>query len=260
MKSLNEKWHLLPLGDIHYGNPAHDNKAFRRALRRVKNHPNYLTIGMGDYVENNSAINERSLKTFDSEALAKEGKDGLLSEQIRKFHAMWEPVKDKTIGLLIGNHEDRTMNHDMFKLLFTDQLKLPYLGDLAFIQLSFVYRGKPVRDYIILATHSRFGGNMHGSVMNSAQRAVNAYDVDLVLFGHTHYCALSKMKRIQLDTSGDSPQIREKKIIICNTGSFMASHVQGFDAYTDKKIGSLRDVGTVTITFHPKTGDMFAHE
>ena len=146
MHRIDEEWFLRPLGDIHFGHPGHDAEMFKESLDLIAKSPNYLTIGMGDYVENNT-VTGRGAKTFDEEMpLAQKMNSYLPSQEIRQFREAWGPVVPKTIGMLIGNHEDRTINHDLFKLLFTERLGVKYLGDRAYVILNFTYKGQFVKD------------------------------------------------------------------------------------------------------------------
>lgn len=259
MKRLDEVWKLRPLGDIHYGHPGHELEMFKESLDLIAKDPHYLTIGMGDYVENNT-VTGRGAKTFDEE-MPLASKSILPSQQIREFRELWKPIVSKTIGMLIGNHEDRTINHDLFKLLFTEALGVRYLGDRAYIILNFMYRGKLVNQYKLIVTHSRFGGQYSGTVQMAAMRAYNAYEnFDALLYGHTHYCAADKSFRKYLDTQGEKPQLVNRKYYLVNTGCFVKGEIEGYDNYADKKFnGGIREPATATLTFEPAKGRFHAH-
>lgn len=262
MNRKDEEWYLRPMGDIHFGHPGHDLEMFQESIDLVKNSPNYLTIGMGDFVENNT-VTGRGAKTFDEEMpLAKKGKALLPSQEIREFRELWKPIASKTIGMLIGNHEDRTINHDYFKLLFTEPLGVPYLGDRAYIILNFTYRGQLVNQYKLIALHSRFGGQYGGTVQMAAMRGYNAYEgFDALLYGHTHYTQAEKQYRKYLDTSAEPPQLVTRKYYLVNTGCFVKSEIEDYDNYPDKKFnGGIREPGTVTLRFHPIKGRFHAYQ
>jgi hypothetical protein len=262
MNSLDESWQVVPLGDIHYGALGCDEEKFLSVVKRISEGKNFLTIGMGDYVENNGITgrNGSMNKHFDLDAIAKSGKKGLISEQRRWIKQIWQPLIPKTIGMLIGNHEDRSMSHDEFKEMITEPLGVNYLGDSAYINLVFTYRGKFVNNYTILAQHSRFDTHTHGTSINKASSALQSWDFDVHLFGHTHFALVDKLHRNYLDTIAETPRIAFRKAIIANTGAFLRANVEGVDSYTDKTIGNVnRDVGTITITFEPKTGEFYGH-
>ena len=262
MDRKDAEYFMLPLSDIHYGHPGHDIEMFKEKLDLIANSPNYLTIGMGDYVENNT-VTGRGAKTFDEEMpLAQKGNSILPSQQIREFREMWKPIASKTIGMLIGNHEDRTINHDLFKLLFTEPLGVRYLGDRAYIILNFTYRGQLVNQYKLIALHSRFGGQYGGTVQMAAMRGYNAYEgFDALLYGHTHYTQAEKQYRKFLDTTAEKPQLVTRKYYLVNTGCFVKSEIEDYDNYPDKKFnGGIREPGTVTLRFEPIRGRFHAYQ
>lgn len=268
MPKIDETFCLVPLGDIHYGSPNHDREEFLKHVKQVVDTDNYFTMGMGDYIENNVVTaRDQQSKAFSTEQAAA-SKTPLPTQELREFREIWKPLavksktypQTKTVGLHIGNHEDRMATpHDMFKLSFTEPLGVEYLGDFAMTDLLFMYRGKPVYHYVIVSAHgSRIISQVQGTVITTATRKFAAYDYDVALFGHTHYAQQAKTKIGFLDTEGEAPVYREKKRLLINTGSFVHGHVEGFDAYTDKAFGSLRDIGTVTVKFDPYNKNVYA--
>lgn len=260
LKKKDDEVDVRTMGDIHYGSPGCDEQMLIKNLQLIKRSPNMYVIGMGDYVENNTPFNDRGLKTFDLEQIIK-SKAPLLSQQIKKIKELLEPIAPKTIGLHIGNHEDRTMTHDDFKCQITEPLGVNYLGDKAYIALDFTYRGKLIYQYKLLSAHSRFGGQQDGTVMMAAYRAYNEYeDFDAVLFGHTHFTFAVKKFRKFLDATVNPPELKQKKFYIVNTGTFLRGEMEDFDSYGDKKLGGgSREPGTATLTFQPYKGEMYAH-
>jgi len=162
----------------------------------------------------------------------------------------------------IGNHEDRTINHDLFKLLFTEDLKVPYLGDRAYVVLNFTYRGQLVNQYKLITMHSRFGGQYGGTVQMAAMRGYNRYEgFDAVLYGHTHYTQIEKQHRKYLDTVAEHPQVVLRKYYLINCGCFVHEEVEDYDNYADKKFnGGIREPGTVTMRFEPYKGKFHAYQ
>lgn len=262
MPKIDQRYRLRPLGDIHLGNPCCDEARLKNSIKKIQNGEGddyiWFTIGMGDYVENNTADTPRGLKTFDKEQNAA-SKFPLESQQVREFRELWQPIANKTIGLLMGNHEDRTISHDMFKLLFTEPLGIKYLGDKAYILLRFSYKGKVVREWKVLAAHSRFGGKKHGTVLNAAENAYAGYEgFHIMLFGHTHFAIQDKYQRtsVKIDETGKI-YTDEEKVFIVNTGSFLKSEIEGFESYTEKPLSINRSPGTVTMEFRPADNHIY---
>jgi predicted phosphodiesterase len=257
---LNGQFSILFMGDWHVGNPGCDDEKLKKALEKIKTDPFCYTILMGDLIENATPLTERSLKTFNLEAVLK-SKSPLPSQQVRIVRALLEPIKHKIIGALIGNHEDRAWSHDDFRLNITEPLGINYLGDKAYIALDFVYRGKLVHQYKLVVGHSRFGGKYDGTVGMAAEKAFNEYeDFDCLAFGHTHFSfAHKKFRKFLRDVDGKL-ELMQRKYYLINTGTFLRSEVQGVDLYPDKTFGGgVREPGTVTLSFIPGKGELYAH-
>lgn len=266
MEKKDDQYYLLPLGDIHWNNPGCDVEMFRRKRNLIRDNPYYITVLIGDNTENNNSENERSLATFDPEMLALMGKKGLPSQQIREIREELKPIIHKAIGMHPGNHDDRTMNHDSFKLNYIEWFKLAagvdvnYLGDRAYIILEFYHKKKLVYEYKLITMHgTSFNGKTPSTVENAVYNAYNGYeDFDAIIFGHTHFTFANKHYRKYLDTT--TAELKTKKYYIVNTGTFLNGEMVDIDAYGDKKFsGAIREPGTATLTFNPYQAELFAH-
>ena len=106
---------LRPLGDIHLGNLGCDIDKFMKSVDTIANNDDYITIGMGDYIDNvmayaNGAIDKRwNPETVDRRMLTTE-------EQTDVFLQAWEPIKHKTLGLSFLQ-VDCAFYHSQFLLL-----------------------------------------------------------------------------------------------------------------------------------------------
>jgi len=90
MQRKDEEWFLRPITDVHYGHPGHDREMFKETLDLIEKNDNYLAIGLGDYVENNT-VTGRGAKTYDEEMpKAKIAKQQALlpSQEIREFREL----------------------------------------------------------------------------------------------------------------------------------------------------------------------------
>lgn len=262
MQSIDDQFNLIPVSDLHWRSAAMDKAKLDSVRQRIIDEPNTFTLIVGDIFENNSVQGRNGINPhYDEQRTARDGESALIDNAIPDFVKYWKPVAKKTIGALRGNHEDRNVSSAGFRTRICDPLKIKYLGDACYIQLIFILNGKIINEYTILAEHSRISAGTHGGVLNAAANKMKGWDCDVYLFGHTHFAFVDKMYRNSLDTIAESPQIATRKILIANTGSFQRSHVAGEDLYGDKNLsGTIRGVGTVTITFQPRTGDMFGHD
>ncbi len=263
MEKEDDIFYLRPLGDIHIGNLGCDLNKFQKSIDLIKKRDDYFTIGMGDYIDNvqayaNGGIDKRwNPETVNRQTLTTE-------EQTDKFLEMWSPIKDKTFGLLAGNHEWKTINQRRFVKDFCNPLGVPYLGRLAYVHLSFVKKmpgktnRKTVRKYLILALHGGYSGMQAGGSMNRMKAICGDFDCDLVLMGHNHDTVTRPIVRMGYDELTNSPI--EKKVLLGNTGTFLRGYEKGVDSYVEINPKEAKRVGTITVTFSPKDGDIFGHD
>lgn len=257
LKKKDEEIHLRPLGDVHLGNLGCDYAEFERNVDFIAKHDDHYTIGMGDYIDNVMAYAQGGIdkrwnpETVDRRMLTTE-------EQTDHFIKYWSKIKDKTLGLLAGNHEWKTINQRRFIKDFCEPLGLKYLGRLAYVNLSFKFKGELVRDYLILALHGGYSGMQAGGSMNRMKAICADFDCDLVLMGHNHDTVCRPILRMGYDKKTNSPV--EKKIILGNTGTFLRGYEKGVDSYVEINPKEAKRVGTITITFKPYNGGIFAHD
>jgi len=248
---------MRPLGDIHLGNLGCDVDKFIKNVEYIASHDNYITIGMGDYIDNvmayaNGAIDKRwNPETVDRKMLTTE-------EQTETFLETWKPIAQKTIGLHAGNHEWKTINQKRFITDFCKPLNLPYMGRLAYTSLTFTYNEQEIRNYLILSMHGGYSGLQAGGAVNRMKSITGDFDCDVVLMGHNHDTWVRPILRIGYDRKRNLPL--EKKVLMGNTGTFLRGYEKGVDSYVEINPKEAKRVGTITITFDPYKGDIFGHD
>lgn len=257
LEKKDDQIHIRPLGDIHIGNVGCDIEKLQESITRIAEDPLTYTIGMGDYIDNvqpyrQGMVDKRyNIQTVDRKFIT-------TTEQIQEIVKFWEPIKHKTIGLHAGNHEWSTLDQVDFADRVCKPLGLPYLGRLAYTCLTFEYRGKPIRDYLILSMHGGFSSDKKGGAVNRLEDVVGSYDCDVALMGHNHDSFVTPLLRLGYDKETNQPT--ERKILIGNTGTFLRGHVVGYDMYPEINPKRIKRVGTITITFSPHDGGIYGHD
>lgn len=196
-----DEYRIIPLGDVHIGNGACDERLFKNAIASIANDDRAFWIGLGDYAE---FIN-RSDPRFSVASLAPWVKLGDLADlakaQRERFLALVEPIAGKCLGLIEGNHERQIQRHyerSVYSEIVTGikeaggfsadhNLALDYAG---WLLLRF-YRSEEnekrrvtvIRCYV---HHGFAGGKLAGGKALNMQRWLWTHDADLVLFGHSH--------------------------------------------------------------------------
>lgn len=242
MKVLTREWfrgtrsdvfRIVPLGDIHLGNAACDEKLFKAVVKRIADDDDCYWIGMGDYCE---FIN-RSDPRFSVGSLAPwvgmKHLGDLAKAQRDRFLKIVKPIAGKCLGLVEGNHERVIYKHyerQIYSEIVTKikkaggfdadhQLALGYCG---WLLLKFHRNSDGERHQtgtIRLNLHHGFvGGRLAGAKALNMQRWLWTHDADLVIFGHSHNTA-SQVESVQSVTGGG--KIRDHHRIGCYAGTFM---------------------------------------
>ena len=177
---------IVPIGDVHIGAAACDEKRLQNVIDRVKNDDSCYWVGMGDYCD---FIN-RSDPRFSVMSLApwikmKELSD-LAGAQRNYFLDMIKPIASKCIGLIQGNHETsihRFYERDIYGEIVTEikklgnmpadkQLALEYYGWILLHFETSCDNGKTGRRSIIKTNwhHGYVGGKLAGAKALEMQR------------------------------------------------------------------------------------------
>lgn len=169
---------LYPLGDWHYGSRQCDTAFIRRVIEEIKSRPDARWIGMGDLIEN-AIVGSKSdvyLQTIPPK------------EQVEAVCKLLEPIKDKGLFLVGGNHEARTMRvvGQQPEMIISYALRIPYAGYSALATLSMMRAHTP-RGFSVYAHHNQGGGWTDGGKINKAERLSDIVPtVDATFSGHFH--------------------------------------------------------------------------
>lgn len=202
--------------DLHIGSKKCNYQAIMERIDKVRNEPNTYCIILGDIVNN-------STKTSVGDVYEEE-----LSpmQQIQKSVNMFEPIKDKIIGITAGNHERRSYKTDGVDLIyfFARELRLEHLYDycscLLFIRMGLAkYRhhnndNKRQICYTLYMAHGDGqGGRTIGGKMNGLQRRGQIVDADIIVTGHTHAPASFRDSFYQINY-GKSTVVKKEQVFI----------------------------------------------
>ena len=168
---------LVPLGDLHLGYKNCNVSMFKEVVQFIDNN-DALWIGMGDYIDNTSPRN----KFYDPSTSVM-----TIQEQIFSFCDLVEPIKNKCVGLLMGNHELRG-KHDginaiaqIERMLNIDK-KYRTLGTQTYFRLK--NTNKTI--YTFFAMHGHGTCTVSTSIINKLHKMHDMAEADFYLMGHHH--------------------------------------------------------------------------
>lgn len=172
---------IVPLPCMHYGHPAHVSTLFDWAIDYIRSSPYRFGLFMGDMMEN---------ATKDSKGDPYECREGP-QDQIDYLVVRFRPISDKIIGVIRGNHENRTrraVGIDPGKVI-AQALDVHYFGIEGLFKLKFgknTWSGNPLV-YLIYAHHGYGGGRTMGSKANILDRMPHRVEgCDVYMMAHTH--------------------------------------------------------------------------
>ena len=209
----NKPIEILPLADLHIGDPASQEGLIKSLIHNIAENENRYTILMGDLM--NTAI-AGSKSDFYGEILKP-------SEQLRRCSELLLPIKDKILGIIPGNHEERiskSVGVDMSQLLATELgLQDIYSDTSALIFLRFGMRKDKKRpmNYSLYVNHGHGGGRRPGGTINALADFGSIIDADCFIVGHTHLPASFKDQTFRVIPQSGTAMLRERLFV--NTAS-----------------------------------------
>ena len=178
---IDDLIHIEPLGDIHFGSVGFQPDIYRKAIDRIINELNRITIFMGDQIDAITPYDKRfnpdSAYEHDIDNQRQEWQEqtqDLLDEHKRLLH-----VYRKIMGFLHGNHEYniRGITRAYIENQFCKKNLLQFCGSRAAIGLEFQWKGKKISEhnkYKILAIHGVGGSTPER--MFEAMKTNNYFD------------------------------------------------------------------------------------
>ena len=181
---------VYPLADVHLGAEGAEVQAFYALVNQIAKEPNSYVTLQGDLIDNGT---RNSVTNIFRATMPP-------SQQKREMAKALEPIRDKILCLLPGNHERRSGkdadDDPMYDIAAKLDLEDRYREDIAFIRIALGRnhtRSSNGRQYsyTLACVHGAGGGSLPGGMVNRADRFMQAMDgVDIFIHGHSHkpYC------------------------------------------------------------------------
>jgi len=173
---------IPPISDVHYGNPLFSKKHFLYTRDFIRDTPNARTVCNGDLCES-------SLRTSKGQIYKQVGSPQDQRDQMIEW---LEPIKDKILGMTIGNHELRIKNEVGIDICqdIAKALGVPYRAEGIILKISFGNynnrtKGKPYT-YWGYATHGYGGARTAAAKAVKVERSSHIIHADFYLMSHDH--------------------------------------------------------------------------
>ena len=195
--------------DMHIGSAKFNADLVTSQIQRCLNDPEGYAILLGDMINNST---KTSVGDTYSESLTP-------MEQMQVAIGLFEPLKDKIIGITTGNHERRSYKTDGIDLMWflAKQLgledKYDYTAVCLFIAIG-SYKNRVPYKYSLYMTHGDGnGGRTVGSKATGLQRRAEVIDADIIVAGHTHTPITFRTARFMCDRQHDRVYKRDQVFV-----------------------------------------------
>jgi hypothetical protein len=204
---------IYPIADVHLGAVEHCETEWQAFLRKVEQEDAYLILA-GDLL-NNSTRGTRFANPFDEVLRPRDAK--------RRMVEYLEPLKDRILCVVTGNHEQRSLRdtdsdltYDICSKLDIEQL---YRENVAYMSVSVGQRNteqKALATYNFAVQHGSGGGIYTGAAVNRNERMGNVIDgLDCFVAGHVHKGFVSKPAKIVIDARNKKVCMKHYVVVSC---------------------------------------------
>lgn len=217
---------IYPIADVHLGAMEHAEKEWQEFLKRVEKENAFLILA-GDLL-NNGVRSCKFVNPFEETIRPRDAKQRMVK--------YLEPIKDRILCVVSGNHERRTYRDSDQDLTYDICAKLDiehlYRENIAYMKVQCGKRRKNGEEvyrscYGFAVTHGSGGGIYTGAAVNRNERFGNIIDgLDCLVTGHSHKGFVSKPAKIILDLRNDSVKVCNYTVVSCvswlNYGGYAA--------------------------------------
>ena len=194
---------VYAIGDVHVGSREFNERTVRRKIEIIKNDSFgvvSLCGDLGDYGLKNSKTNVYQ-ETMSPIA------------QRDYIYELFEPIKDKIIACVPGNHEERLVREvgicPMYDLCVLWGIPEIYRENIAITRLVFgKLKGQQQNSFVGLTTH--------GTTRNKHKKFIAGFDgIDFAISGHTHTPEYSPHGKIRIYNHGTcAAHVPYKEIVV----------------------------------------------
>lgn len=205
--------YLVPISDLHVGDPLFDEQKFMRLADWIAQTPNAWVVLLGDLM--NTALKSSKSDIY-QERLNPQ-------QQLRYAKKLLLPIKDRILAAVEGNHEQRIMREDGIDTteLLADELGVFYSPHSVLLKITLgagSKNGKP-QCYTVYATHGVGSGRTVGAKANSLRRLRDIVLADIYITGHIHWMTAFQETYYVPDTRNN--KITETKLTFVSSSSFL---------------------------------------
>lgn len=196
--------HVYAIGDVHVGSEQFDERSIKEKIKRIKEDKFGVVSICGDLAD----YGLKNSKTNVYKATMS------IQEQQEYVLKLFEPIKDKVISAVPGNHEERITREvgtcPLYDLCVMWGISNVYRENVAIVKLVFGGRGSNHHKNVFVGITS------HGSSRNRHRKFIADFDgIDFAISGHIHKGYYAQHSKIRVDRlHGTALQVPYKELVI----------------------------------------------
>lgn len=198
------------LSDLHIGDSLCDYKSILERIEYIRKTPNAYCIMDGDLMD--TAIASSIGDTY--------GANLQPMEQLKQCVKIFEPIKEKILAVLPGNHENRVYKSDGLDMteIMCSQLGIAsrYSPTTALLFIRFGKNAEHANRrqlYTVYVTHGSGGGRREGGKVNRLADLASIVDADIYIHAHTHLPLVFKEAFFRVSGSNSSVALVDKLFV-----------------------------------------------
>lgn len=202
---------IIPVSDVHLGAAEHQQRKWELFCQSVLESPNtYITLG-GDLINN---ATKSSVSNVFEETMRP-------SEQKKLMAKMLEPLRDRILCAVSGNHERRSLkdadDDPTYDIMCKLDIEHLYRENMAFVKIQIGNQegnGCLNPTYMLVVTHGAGGGIYTGGAVNRNERFGYVMDgVDCLIVGHVHKPFVTQPGKIKIDPHNNKVSVVPFKVV-----------------------------------------------
>lgn len=202
---------IIPISDVHLGASEHMQRKWELFCSEILKSPNtYITLG-GDLINN---ATRSSVSNIFEETMRP-------SEQKKLMAKMLEPLRDRILCAVSGNHERRSLkdadDEPTYDIMCKLDIEHLYRENMAFIKIQVGKEdgfGQKNPTYCLVVTHGNGGGIYTGASVNRNERFGYILDgADCLVVGHSHKPFVTQPSKIKIDLFNNKVSVKPFKVV-----------------------------------------------
>lgn len=202
---------IIPIADVHLGSKECMEDKFISFINNLAETPNVYLVLAGDLC--NNATRSSVSNIFEERYRP--------ADQKRMMAKILEPVRDRILCAVPGNHEGRSGKDaddcPMYDIMCKLDIEDRYRENIAFVKIrcgKVEQSGLKNPTYVLAVMHGTGGGMLTGGAVNRNERFGYVLDgVDCVIAAHTHKPAITQPAKIKVDPFNNKVSVVPFKVI-----------------------------------------------